>query len=77
MITSGHRYWSQADTNWMTASAPMVFQLMGIRMRLRKISGPAPSMRAASDRLAGMFMKCWRNSSTPVADARNGTMMAA
>ena len=55
----------------------MVFQLIGIRIEVRKRSGPQPSMRAASASEAGMLRKCCLNRKVPVALARNGTVMAA
>ena len=76
MMTLGHRYWFQMYTNSMTASAPIVFQLIGTSTRCRNCHGVAPSMRAASARLRGIAMKCCRKRKVPVADARKGTIMA-
>ena len=58
--------------NWMTKSAAMLVVDSGSSTSLKKRSGPAPSMRAASTSSSGTVMKNWRKRKVAVAEAISG-----
>ncbi len=58
--------------NWITNNAAMLVLDSGSTTSLKKRSGPAPSMRAASASSSGMVRKNWRNRKVAVAEAMIG-----
>ena len=57
----------------ITKSAATLVRDRGSRMSRKNLSGPAPSMRAASASSSGTVRKNWRNRKVAVALAIRGT----
>jgi len=59
-----------------SATTAIAGQDSGTMIVHRIIQVPAPSMRAASSRLAGMVIMCWRRKKTEKPEAKKGRISA-